>query len=288
MSTTMPRVQLSVLRVGHCRHPECIAIAGGAWRMAEFPALVGLIRHPSAGAILFDTGYAEHFFAATARFPERLYRWVTPADLAPSECLAAQLAREGIALQEVSAVFVSHLHADHIAGLRDLPRARIWCADAALRWARSLGRLARLRQATLLELLPEDFGRRHAPIESAACAELPAAWRALGDGHDLLGDGSLWAVPLPGHARGHYGLLLRLPDDHELLLAGDASWGLRDGRLRSAAWPTRVLSDDWHLQRLTLQRLQSVLDCSNGSRMILPAHCAHSFANLPPSLRARA
>ena len=140
----------------------------------------------------------------------------------------------------------------------------------------------------MLELLPDDFGRRHAAIESAAQAPLPAAWRALGAGHDLLGDGSLWAVPLPGHARGHYGLLLRLLDDRELLLAGDASWGLRDGRLRGAAWPTRLLSDDWSLQQSTLRRLQSVLDNNDGSRMILPAHCAHSYAELPQALRGRA
>lgn len=283
----MSRVQLTVLRVGHCRHPECIAIAGGAWRMAEFPALVGLIRHPSAGAILFDTGYAEHFFAATARFPERLYRWVTPVALPTNECLGAQLQREGIALHEVAAVFVSHLHADHIAGLQDLPRARIWCADAALRWARGLGRLKRLRQATLLDLLPADFAARHVAIEGAPLATLPVAWRALGEGHDLLGDRSLWAVPLPGHARGHYGLLLRLQDDRELLLAGDASWGLRDGRLRGAAWPTRLLSDDWAQQQATLQSLQSVLNNNDGSRTILPAHCAVSFSNLPSSMRGR-
>lgn len=288
MSRPQPRVQLSVLRVGHCRHPECIALAGGAWRMAEFPALVGLIRHPSAGVILFDTGYAEHFFAATAGWPERLYRWVTPVNLPQDECLATQLSREGIALHEVAHVFVSHLHADHIAGLRDLPRARIWCAEAAVRWARQLGRLARLRQATLLDLLPEDFTTRHTAIENTAQATLPAAWRTLGDGHDLLGDGSLWAVPLPGHARGHYGLLLRLRDDRELLLAGDASWGVREGRLRGAAWPTRLLSDDWALQHATLQRLQSVLDRNDGGQMILPAHCAYSFATLPGTLRGRA
>ena len=284
----MTRVQLTVLRVGHCRHPECIAIAGGVWRVTEFPALVGLIRHPSAGAILFDTGYADHFFAATARWPERLYRWATPVDLPQSECLGAQLAREGIALHEIDEVFVSHLHADHVAGLRDLPRARIWCADAALRWARSLGRFTRLHHGTLLDLLPEDFARRHAAIESTAPVCLPAAWRALGDGHDLLGDGSLWAVPLPGHARGHYGLLVRIEDDRQLLLADDASWGLCEGRLRGAAWPTRLLSDDWAMQQSTLQRLQFVLDHNDGSRAILPAHCARSFAQLPESLRGRA
>jgi glyoxylase-like metal-dependent hydrolase (beta-lactamase superfamily II) len=125
-----PRVRLHVLRVGHCRHPECVAISGGAWRFAEFPALVGLIRHPVAGAILFDTGYAEHFLRATSGFPERLYRWTTPVTLPPEACLQAQLARHGLALHEIAAVFASHLHGDHIAGLRDLPNARR-CATCA-------------------------------------------------------------------------------------------------------------------------------------------------------------
>lgn len=287
MSSSFPRVQLTILRVGHCRHPECVAIAGGGWRLAEFPALVGLIRHPTAGAVLFDTGYAEHFFAATTRLPERLYRWITPVRLPASECLAAQLRRESVALHEVRGVFLSHLHADHIAGLRDLPKARIWCADSALRWARGLGRLKRLRHATLLDLLPADFGRRHEAIEASPRRSLPAAWQALGDGHDLLGDGSLWAVPLPGHARGHHGLLLRHSDERELLLAGDASWGLRDGRLLGAAWPTRLLSDDWASQTATLARLQSIVDHNDARREILPAHCATSFARLPPNLRGQ-
>ena len=281
-----PRTSLTVLRVGHCTHPQCLAVRGGAWRIGAFPALVGLIRHPSAGAVLFDTGYSEHFMQATARFPERLYRWTTPVTLPESECLQAQLARHGIALHEVRAVFASHLHADHIAGLRDLPRSAIWCADAALRGARGANRLARLRKATLLELLPDDFDKRHCAIEALPESALPHAWRELGSGFDLLGDGSLRAVPLPGHARGHYGLLLRHEDDREYLLAGDATWGIDDsGRAASPAWPTRLLADDWLAQGETLKRLQRILRDSDESRCVLPSHCAGSYARLPETMR---
>ncbi len=275
-----------MLRVGHCTHPECFALRGGAWRTGIFPALVGLIRHPSAGAILFDTGYSEHFARATARFPERLYRWTTPVTLPDSECLQTQLAAHGIAMHEVRYVFASHLHADHIAGLRDLPRATIWYGDAALRGARDASRFARLRKATLLDLLPDDFDARRCAVEALPRAALPHGWRELGGGFDLLGDGSLRAVPLPGHARGHYGLLLRHEDDREYLLAGDATWRIDgQGNATASAWPTRLLADDWHAQHDTLTRLRRVLRDGDDSCCILPSHCAGSYARLPDAMR---
>ena len=290
-----------MLRVGHCIHPECLALRGGAWRSSVFPALVGLIRHPDAGAILFDTGYSEHFARATARFPERLYRWTTPVVLPDDECLLPQLSRHGIAAHEVRYVFASHLHADHIAGLRDLPRATIWHGDAALRGARAASRLARLRKATLLDLLPDDFDARRCAIEALPKAALPHAWRALGGGFDLLGDGSLRAVPLPGHARGQHGLLLRHEDDREYLLAGDATWRIAHATVdadvdaetgpdarriaRASAWPTRLLADDWSAQQATLSTLQRVLDGGGADRCVLPSHCADSYARLPAAMR---
>jgi len=285
-----PRVRLDVLRVGHCRHPECMAVRGGAWRIAEFPNLVGLIRHPTAGAILFDTGYAEHFLRATDHFPERLYRWTTPVVLPPEECLQSQLGARGIAMHEVRAVFASHLHGDHIAGLRDLPNAAIWCAADALRLVRDSGRVRLLRRAYLPTLLPEDFERRHRRIEDAPQRALPARWSALGAGRDLIGDGSLWAVPLPGHARGHYGLLLRHDDDREWLLVGDAVWRqaeIREHRL--PALPTRLLIDDAAAHLDTRARLHRVFTdaqrANDDGIALLPSHCPDSYRALPASMR---
>jgi glyoxylase-like metal-dependent hydrolase (beta-lactamase superfamily II) len=287
---SFPRVRLDVLRVGYCRHPECMAVRGGAWRIAEFPNLVGLIRHPAAGVILFDTGYAEHFLRATDGFPERLYRWLTPVSLPQQECLHTQLALRGIAMHEVRAVFASHLHGDHVAGLRDLPNATVWCGGNALRLLRDGGRVRLLRRGYLPTLLPEDFERRHRRIEDAPRRALPARWSALGAGHDLIGDGSLWAVPLPGHARGHYGLLLRHDDDREWLLLGDAVWRhaeIREDRL--PALPTRLLIDDIaaHLDtRARLHRVYADARRANDDGIaLLPSHCPDSYRALPASMR---
>lgn len=119
----MTRLAFRLLKVDHCAHPECVVMRGGRWRSTLFPALCGLLAHPTRGWILFDTGYSSHFTQATAPFPERLYRWVTPLTLTPADTLLAQLARLGISADEIRYVIISHMHGDHIAGLKDFPNA---------------------------------------------------------------------------------------------------------------------------------------------------------------------
>ncbi len=79
----MREVAVSLIRAGHCVHPQRATIRDGSWRPTIFPALSVLLVHPVEGPILFDTGYDPAFFAATGPFPERFYRWLTPATLPP-------------------------------------------------------------------------------------------------------------------------------------------------------------------------------------------------------------
>ena len=68
---------------GHCKQLEAFALRGGRGKMITFPSTMALLRHPQDGAILFDTGYAERFFSATASLPYAIYRWITPVTLDP-------------------------------------------------------------------------------------------------------------------------------------------------------------------------------------------------------------
>jgi glyoxylase-like metal-dependent hydrolase (beta-lactamase superfamily II) len=142
-------VDIHLLEVGHCRHPEWITQRGGAWGPCRFPALVVLILHPDAGAILYDTGYAERFESATTPFPERFYRWLTPVTLPPEQHLGAQLQRYGVRLTDVKRVIISHLHADHVAGLRDLPHARFTALRTDVDVSRRMSRVGGLVKAFL-------------------------------------------------------------------------------------------------------------------------------------------
>lgn len=277
MTRTAPRIEVHLLQVGQCRHPEWVTLRGGRWSAAEFPALSALLIHPTRGALLYDTGYATHFDAATARFPERLYRWITPVQLAPAQTLQHQLAARGIALGDVSRVLISHLHADHVAGLRDLPNARFSALRAEIAGLAGLSRLRGLTQAILPALLPADFAARLDYADDAQGIALGPLWAPFDHGYDLLGDRSLIGVPLPGHSRAQMGVLLRDRDDRPLLLAADACWSARAWReQRMPSLLARPLMHNWHAYRATLAGLQAVA-LRQPELLIVPSHCAETL-----------
>ena len=117
-------MKIDILHAGYCTAPEHIAIQGGRWRSIRFPAMVALFRHPSFGAMLFDTGYSYRFFDETKTLPNRLYRWTTPVHLREQDLIVNQLSAFGLRPRDVTHVFISHFHADHIAALPDLAWSR--------------------------------------------------------------------------------------------------------------------------------------------------------------------
>ncbi len=238
----MSTVALHLLRVGACRHLECMAARGGRWTPVEFPALCGLIHHPDRGWLLYDTGYAGHFFTATDSWPERLYRAALPVELPQNEILKVQLAGFGLTPADIGTVIVSHYHGDHIAGLRDFPNARFIALSAATerftalagkRWRATLG-------GHLPNLLPGDYPNRVAAADDCPERDLPDWLAPFETAFDLLGDGSLLGVPLPGHSHGQLGLYIPDAGGRPAFLVADACWStpaLREGRMPSRlAW----------------------------------------------------
>ena len=280
-----PRVELHLLQVGHCRHPEWVTIRGGRWQAIDFPALVALILHPSFGPILYDTGYADRFETATEPFPERLYRWLTPVRLPAEERLASQLSRYGLRPEDVERVLISHLHADHVAGLRDLPRAGFMALEAdvasqlgSARQNSSRNNWRALRQGILPALLPPDFGSRLTLADGRPAVDLGPSWAPFERGYDLLGDGSLIGIPLPGHSPAQLGVLLRTQDDRRVLLAADACWSARAWReQRMPSSLARLIFDDWYAYRRTLGGLHQIA-ARQPDLAIIPSHCAETLA----------
>lgn len=269
----MTAVSLRLRACGCCRHPQIMTRTDGSFRSVAFPSLVGLVRHPGVGPILFDTGYDPAFFSATASFPERLYRLATPVELEPDQTAAAWVARRGLRPEEIQAVVLSHLHGDHVAGLRNFPNATIYASRAALGAMRLASRFGRVRQGMLAELLPSDFERRAIWFEDRPSKSLSRAYAPFDEGRDLFGDGSLIALELPGHSPGHWGLALRLDDGRDALLPGDAAWSL--DAVRKNAPPPRLttsLLGDTKRYRSTFGRLHAL--CSSNPELVLvPSHC---------------
>jgi glyoxylase-like metal-dependent hydrolase (beta-lactamase superfamily II) len=269
----MKRVGFDWTHRGSCSHPSIMTELGGSLCPTDYPSFVGIIRHPEQGVILFDTGYDPAFFAATESFPERLYRWATPVKLDQTQTVGEWLAGLGIDMQDVTALVLSHFHGDHVAGLKNFPNAQIYCAAAGLKQMQSGSRFGRVRQGLLSGLIPDDIATRAHFFEDAKVVTLPQAFGGIETGADLLGEGSLIAIELPGHCPGHWGLAFCSDTHGEILLIGDAAWSI--GAVHKNNPPpniTTALLGNTRRYRATLAHLQNVCQ-ANQHLIILPSHC---------------
>jgi glyoxylase-like metal-dependent hydrolase (beta-lactamase superfamily II) len=269
----MANIEWRTYEAGHCLHPECSTRRGGGWNMTHFPALSFLLRDPAWGTLLFDTGYSRHFFDATRRLPERLYRAITPPRLGESENLRSQLVRDGIEPNDVGMVMLSHLHGDHVGGLHDFPHSIILCSREGWNDMRMRGRLDALKHGLLPALLPADFQQRVRWIEDLPRIALAGAFAPFEEGYDVCGDASVLAIRLPGHAAGHYGLLFHASNGERIFLIADAAWSSR--ALRDGVPPPAMVTSwlgDTPVYLATLARLQQ-LRVDEPALRIVPSHC---------------
>lgn len=266
--------RLELLEVGHCVHPEHVILQNHVLAPLRFPAIVGLLHHPTEGPILFDTGYSPRFIEATRPFPERLYAWVTPVTIDPARTAIAQLAARGIRPEDVRTIVVSHFHADHVAGLCDFPRARFVYLDRALRSFASLGRVRGTAAGFLRALLPRDLEERARVVRlESEGRRLPAVCAPFTHGIDLFEDGSLLLVELPGHVEGQLGAFVRAGDGSYDFLVADACWTTESLRRRQLPHPiTRALFSSYALYGVTLSRLADLHERTADVR-IVPSHC---------------
>jgi glyoxylase-like metal-dependent hydrolase (beta-lactamase superfamily II) len=180
-----------------------------------------------------------------------------------------------------------------VAGLRDLPRARLMAcaADVAGLVGSAGGRRGAwraLRQGVLPALLPDDFVPRLKLVDAQPVADLGAAWAPFERGYDLLGDRSLIGIPLPGHSPAQLGVLLRTPAGRPVLLAADACWSARAWQEQRLPSPlARPLFADWHAYRRTLRGLRE-LAVRQPDLVIIPSHCAATFASFTGASAVRA
>ena len=224
-----------------------------------FPANVALYES-GEHRVLFDTGYARRRWRTGAA--GWAYRRLLPPTVPPGATAAEQVPDP----DGVTHVVLSHLHPDHVGGLRDFRHAAVVVSEGI---ARTLA-APRLRDGVLRGLLPDDLdarlrvvpgaafrdgGFRHGPSGDAPAADgatAAAAAGSVGRTADLFGDGSFRLVDLPGHAAGHLGALV----EDRVLLAGDAAWGRdllgEEARIRRLP---RAVAHDHTAQRATAEWL---------------------------------
>lgn len=236
--------------------PERLVLKGGRWQGVRIPVRYGRFDHRTFGRCLIDTGYSPRVTLGKRSLPLWLYSKILNPKLTPQALPAAE--------PNPACILLSHLHADHVSALRDYPGACLFADGEAIDHFLDQGWLGRTHKGCFKELLPDDLRARAVRFETLPKIEAP---HGLGLAADIFGDGSVLAVPLPGHMRGHTGFLFRNPVA-PLLYAADADWLsraiLED---RSPGYPARLILDDPAAAVQTALRIRNFVEL--GGRLVL-------------------
>jgi glyoxylase-like metal-dependent hydrolase (beta-lactamase superfamily II) len=265
--TEVPQVRFWLLDTGYCTASEHHLMRGGEHKTIKTHAMAVLLEHPKFGKILFDTGYAPRVRKAFRSFPFQIYGALTPVTTRSEWSVIAQLAKLGITPSDVSSVIVSHFHADHIGGLRDFPHSSLIASRQAFEDVNGRQGFSALRRAFVPALMPDSL-ERFELIDGFKSEALGP----FGATHDLVGDGSLRLVHLPGHALGQVGLLARTTIG-PVFFASDGAW--LSAAVRENRPPATVALRLVGHPRETLQTLANLhaFGQSNPEVWIVPSHC---------------
>lgn len=164
-----------------------------------------VIDHPRFGRVLIDAG-------VSAALEDRL-NWVMRRGLRDLNVRIDRTTGQWLAGQVTpDAVFLTHLHFDHIGGLIDLPLATPVYLGPGEAQERS-------RINLLLGSPADAILQGYAPLQEWGFQPDP---NGVFDGVlDVFGDGSVWALSVPGHSAGSTAYLVNAVDGPKLVV-GDA------------------------------------------------------------------
>jgi glyoxylase-like metal-dependent hydrolase (beta-lactamase superfamily II) len=233
------------------------------------PCPVFLIRHPSVGAILVDTGL--HPSIATdgrENFGSLATRFGKPG-LEPGEDAPAQLRKRGLDPGEVPIVVMTHLHLDHASAISEFPQATFLVSEvewnAATRGPRPLlNGYRRPHFDYAFDYRTVDFDRGGI-----------ASYASFGRTFDLFGDGSLRLAYTPGHSAGHMSVIARLRE-RDFVIGGDVTYTA--AQLAGSA-PPAPRPFDAHNYRRSLQELR-LFSHEYPDAIVTPGHDPEFFAGL--------
>ncbi len=237
-------------------------------RWLEIPVPAYLIRHPSAGAFLVDTGL--HASVATApveNFGRLATRFANPK-VETAKDLPSQLRERGIDPKSMPLVVMTHLHLDHTSGMSEFSGATFVIAEAEWEAAINDG------QPLLRGYRPQHYDYAFDYRTLSYDIDSIRSYASFGRTFDLFGDGSVRLASTPGHSAGHQSVICRLAD-RDLVIAGDAIYTI--GQLSGAPEPPRPV--DRHNWRRSLRELQQFAR-TYPDAVILPGHDPEHWATL--------
>jgi len=241
---------------GSPAHGGSLGLIASLWRDSRFTAPLPMwawIVETGTERILVDAGARPGAGGGVTR---------TRFEISPEQGLVPELARRGLRPDDFDRVVLTHLHGDHVGGLAAFDPQRIWVARSE--WtpvAHFPGRLMR----PLMAPVPRGFAPRLFDFDGPPICGFPGSW-------SVTPDGSVLALPTPGHSAGHTSFLVRRPEG-DVLLAGDVTYD----RPALDAQRDQGFIADVEQHHVTLRRVRALVESGVA---YLPSHDPESPARL--------
>jgi glyoxylase-like metal-dependent hydrolase (beta-lactamase superfamily II) len=170
------------------------------------------LRHPSRGLFLVDTGVeralrTDREHAALRGF---LTRFMHMEAFQVRTDTATWLGQQK---EPLAGVLLTHLHLDHVSGMPDVPK------DVPIIVGPGETTVREAQNAFIQSMMDRELEGHAALRELSFSADPSGSFEGV---LDLFGDGTVWALWVPGHTPGSVAYLVRTPKG-PVLLTGDAS-----------------------------------------------------------------
>ena len=231
------------------------------------PVSAYLIEHPK-GKFLVDTGWAREM-SPEGEFDKKaqirslgsvmLYE-VNQGRIGLGQCIDEQLLAMGIRDTDLDAVLLTHLDCDHANGLRQVRGAKKFLVSAdEVKFASKLTNRIRYYKGWWdgIELTAFDWNDTQGPA---------------GRSYDLLGDGSIELINIPGHADGLFAVKVKNDEGKYVLLFSDGGYARK-------SWEEMITSG---IAADKAQQKQSLAWIREQS---MDENCVESLANHDPDIR---
>ena len=230
------------------------------------PVSAYLIEHPK-GKFLVDTGWAREM-SPNGEFDKKaqikslgslmLYE-VNQGRIGLGQCIDEQLAEMGIKDTDIDAVLLTHLDCDHANGLKQVKGAKKFLVAAdEVKFASKVTNRVRYYKGWWegIDLTGFEWNDTQGPV---------------GKSYDLLGDGSIELINIPGHADGLYAVKVKNEEGKFVPLFSDGGYARK-------SWEEQITSGIAADKQLQKQSLAWIREQS------LDPDCIESLANHDPDI----
>lgn len=196
------RVIINKLGTLNPKHPRAKGIKD---ELLEVPILSHHLNHSKFGDYLIDAGLDASYYRDPRGNTKGLLAKIFADKYIQdkNQNIAFHLKKKQIKL---NGVFLSHLHSDHIAGVRELPKDIHYVVGKGEKYS------------NYKPLFYGDYLKGIDILYEIDFSNVPDML-PLGPVADIFGDGSLWAISTPGHTNGHMSFLINSYESPVLLTA---------------------------------------------------------------------